>query len=868
MRWLAAICLALWGVVAGAQDRAPTSASIVTRVETGLALLDRGDLPAAYARLNAVNELAQDHRPGALATFYPNAALALYFHDAGRYDAALRFAASAVAGLTSHGLGAHRARHMASVVLGASLFRLGRLDEAETTLRAVLADVQGNAAQADLYGMALHYLARSVSRLRTADEVAVRRAFLEGFSEAWRVAAPDVLQVRYLQLQYEDDRGADPADLLPRLAALVSDADRARGVSESQRSYYAGYYGYLLARVGEYAAAEAALRRQYDVLRRSEQRHDDVWENARRLAEVMVYTKGAQGGYDFLRLEVQRAEALEAPVNALALYHRDLGRIAGGAGNVALAQTHFRDAYAVARGAFPATSALALHLRRFLDPEDGGMTGYRFRAEVAAPEPEVTLRADGAHVLYLFLQGRHVALGDWFARVEPGQGPEPDPALYHINRALYRAMIGQSEGMVADLRAARAAAQDQAGSALHPQAAVFDVIHAIGFAWGTEHDPARARSSVSALAARGAGLSPGMKLLIESLSVYVASQTGDKRALVAGLDAWAANPVARAPEGPWEIFANVLALEMAHGNRAPATLAPIEAGTFAAMGEGYALLRAINRLSVQVLAQPDGVSDTALADRARVERALSDMLPPSHPVLASARFALATAHQQRGEDPAAVTWLDKAIGGLRAAPHARRDRLAYLLARKGRLLASQGQLDEALAQTSDALAIIGDETGDGTYLGEVLTGHAETLWLRTRSAAKLEAFLAGWVDRSAVMASLLPEARADLLILRGFAATQLGGDAEPVFAQARAVMSSPIWDWRTKRSRLDQLLAEYRYRAGNLPGAWQAVTRSTDAYAAWVADGAGAVRAQKDTLRKHAVWEGAIGWALAEGLRE
>lgn len=49
-------------------------------------------------------------------------------------------------------------------------------------------------------------------------------------------------------------------------------------------------------------------------------------------------------------------------------------------------------------------------------------------------------------------------------------------------------------------------------------------------------------------------------------------------------------------------------------------------------------------------------------------------------------------------------------------------------------------------------------------------------------------------------------------------------------------------------------------------GAWDAITQATDIYVEWVSDGAGATRAQKDVLRRRAVWEAGIGWALAREL--
>lgn len=863
MRWLVALAVCLWSSIAVAQEAGPTLEAIVTEVEEGLALLNAGETEAAFARLNAVNELAQDHQPDALATFYPNAALALYFYDIGQPKPALQFATAAVAGLTSHGLSDHRARYLASVVQGAAQFQLGRPEQAEAPLRAVVMELRWNAAQADLYGMALGTLARVLSRLGSRDAPAMRRAFLDGLSPDWRVRAADVLQLRYLQLQYEEDRGADPAALLPQAAGLSADAEQTPGIPPMQRIYYLGYHGHLLMRTGDYEAAEEKLRAQYDHYRTANARHGDVWENLRRLAEVTLYTKDAQTGYDLLGSDMERAKSLNAPIDEVALIHRDLGRIANGAGNRPLAQAHFREAYATARSHFAATSEIAVHLRRFIDTQDAGLSEYQFRGELAAPGFDVMLRADAAHVLYLFLQGQYLPLGDWFARTEPGQ----NPAFFYINRALYRALIGQPNGMLADLQAAQQAAHD--GSELHPQAPIFDVIHTVGFAWGSEHDPARASRSVAALEARRDALGPVSQMLVTVLSAYVASQRAEKEAFLAALATWVRHPVVDRPKGPWEIFANSLALEMGYGNLPPDRLANIRRASLSAMGENYALLRSLDSLAFEVLARSDGFSDAALAERVGIERALSAQLPPWHPVLASARFAMATAHQNRGETQAAHDWLDKAIATLRAAPTPPRDRLAYQLARQGRVLLVMGQENEALARTTDALGMVSVTKESGTYLGEVLIAHAEALLKRTGNAARLEAFLADWMARPGVLASLLPEARADLWILRGIAVARIRDkDAEPVFQAAREAMSAPHWDWRSKLSRLDQLLAEYRYQSGDMLGAWEAVTRATDTYADWVRDGAGAVRAQKDILRRRAVWEAGIGWALARDLGE
>lgn len=846
-------------------QEAPNADDILSGVTAGLKLLEAGRFEAAFDQLNQINEQAQDHQPGALATFYPNAALALYFHDVGRWDAALQFSDAAIAGLSAHGLGTHRARIMASVVQGAALFRLGRHDQAETRLRAVVDETARQAALADLHGMALHYLARTVSRLGGSDAAALRRAFLDGLSPRWRVQPRDVVQVRYLQLQDAFDRMRDATPLVPRARALVAEAGGAAGLSEAQRMFYTGFLGRVLLRAGQPADAEHHLRAHHDFLRAREAKNRDAWDTARALGEAMVATQGAQAGYDFLLRELDFAQRNAAPVEALALYHRDLGRIAKGAGDGALAQVQFRAAYALARSRVGATEPLATHLRGFLRADDPAVAGYALRHEIPDPAFQLTLRADAAHVLHLFLGGRFVALHDHYRTARPDAAR--DPALFHINRALFHALTGHPEAMLRDLQSARRAAER--GSALHPRAPVFDIVHALGFIWGTEHAPEQAGPALTRLAQTGqAGT---VQLLADALALYMAGLQADKRGVHDGLRQWISHPQAQAPNGPWEVFANTLALEMAYGNMAPSRLAPIRRATGAAMGasDGYTLARALDRMAQSVLAQSDSYSDAQLAERVVLERQISDMLPPGHPVLASARFALANAYLERGEAQHAAAWSDRAIATLRATPYHDADRLAYLLARHGRILLALGEDNAALSQTTAALALVPEDANmTGTYLGEVLLAHSETLWHRTRNARKLRDFLSPWVTRDAVMTRLLPEARADLLIQSAFAGARLGGEAEAAFARADGAMSSPTWDWRPKRSRLANIWAEHRYRRGDLRGAWDKARQATDLLVDWLEDGAGVSRVQKDRMRHRAVREAGIGWALAETLTD
>ncbi|MDA7427403.1 hypothetical protein PGB28_02950 [Primorskyibacter aestuariivivens] len=865
MRRLGVVLLLLsLGLNAPAQE-APGADDILSGVAAGLELLETGQFEAAFDQLNVINEQAQGHQPGALATFYPNAALALYFHDIGRWEAALQFSDAAIAGLSSHGLGTHRARIMASAVQGAALFRLGRYDQAETRLRAVVDETAGKAALADLHGMALHYLARAVSRLGGADEAALRMAFLDGLSPIWRVQPRDVVQVRYLQLQYELDRMRDATPLMSRTKALVAEAAAAAGLSDAQRMFYTGFLGRVLLRSGQPAEAEQHLRAHHGFLRAQEAKNRDAWDSSRALGEAMVATQGAQAGYDFLLRELDYAQRNAAPGVAVALYHRDLGRIANGAGDGALAQAQFRAAYALARGSVDATEPLATHLRSFLRADDPAVAAYPFRHEITDPGFQLTLRADAAHVLYLFLQGRFVTLHDHYRTARPDA--VDDPALFHINRALFHALSGHPDDMARDLHSAQEAARR--GSALHPNAPIFDIVHTLGFIWGTEHAPDRAQPALTRLMQSEQGGTA--RLLADVLALYAAGLQADRHGLHGGLQRWLANPQAMAPNGPWDVFANTLALELAYGNIAPSRLAPIRRATESAMGTAndYALARTLDRMAHSVLVQSDSFSDAQLAERVVLERQMSDMLPPGHPVLASARFVLANAYLERGEAKRAAEWSDRAIATLRATPHHDRDRLAYLLARHGRILLALGRNDAALSQTTAALALVPEAaTMTGTYLGEVLLAHSEALWHRTRNAQKLRDFLSPWVTRDAVMARLLPEARADLLIQTAFANARLGGTAEPEFERADAAMSSPTWDWRSKRSRLANIWAEHRYRRGDLHGAWDKALQATDLLVDWLEDGGDASHVQKDRMRHRAVWEAGIGWALAEKLAE
>ena len=852
------------GLSASAQET-PSADDILSRVAAGLELLEAGQFERAFDQLNETNEDAQDHQPGALATFYPNAALALYFHDVGRWDAALQFSDAAIAGLSSHGLGTHRARIMASVVQGAALFRLGRYDQAETRLRAVVQETTGNETLTDLYGMALHYLARTVSRLGGSDEAMLRRAFLDGLSPRWRVQPRDVVQVRYLHLQDEFDRMRDATPLVPRARALVAEAAGAAGLSEAQRMFYTGFLGRVLLRSGQPTEAERHLRAHHDFLRGLKAKNRDAWDTARALGEAMVATQGAQAGYDFLLRELDYAKRNAAPVDALALYHRDLGRIANGAGNVRLAQVQFRAGYALARGTLDATETLPTHLRSFLRADDPAVAAYPFRHEIPDPGFQLTLRADAAHVLYLFLQGRFVTLHDHYRTARPDV--VDDPALFHINRALFHALTGHPDDMARDLQSAQDAARN--GSALDPKAPIFDIVHTLGFIWGTEHAPGRAQPALTRLMQSGQGGTA--HLLADALALYAAGLQADRHGMHGGLQRWIANPQAMVPNGPWDVFANTLALELAYGNIAPSRLAPIRRATQATMGpaERYALARALDRMAHSVLAQSDSYSDAQLAERVVLERQMSDMLPSGHPALASARFVLANAYLERGEASRAAEWSDRAIATLRATSYHDRDRLAYLMARHGRILLSLGQNNAALSQTTAALALVPEDANmSGTYLGEVLMAHSEALWHRTRNARKLRDFLRPWVMRDAVMARLLPEARADLLIQSAFANARLGGPAGPDFERADAAMSSPTWDWRSKRSRLANIWAEHRYRRGDLRGAWDKARHATDLLVDWLEDGAGVSRVQKDRMRHRAVWEAGIGWALADTLTD
>lgn len=850
--------------------------AVLAEVEAGLAMIEAGDMKAAYARLYAANEAAQDHRFSPLSVFYPNAALAVWFHDQGKFAEALRFASTAVTGFEANGLSDHPARVMAGAVQGVALMHLRRFQEATPALRRLVESTRNRTDVVPWHGLAQYALARSVTALGTPDQAELRAAFLSGYRPDWRVDFADALHIRYFQVAGEVSQArADRRDtgaFLEKSAALLRLAEQnAARVPQAQRMFYVGFHGNFLALVGRHREARGFLRRHHDFMRQAGLRNADVWENARRLTTSLFVTEGPQIAYDFLTAELAYARAQGASAEAQALYLRELGHLSTHLGDPARAQQHFRAAYATARKVVSATSSLAQHLRGFIAVDAPGFQEFEFANELQY-RPPPPMRADGGGTLEWFLKGDYAALNTMFQQMDPQV--QVDPALAYLNLALFHALVGAPERMQDALEMAHAAAL-RGGSVVSPDSATFDLINALGFGFGSEHAPERAANSVNALRKRADQLSESENLMRLALSVQIASQLADPGAMKHFLRQWQAAPRARSPQGSWDIFANLLGLEMAYGNLDPKALTPIAEATLAAMGpaDNYALARAFHRLSWHVLRETDTLSQDTLAERALTEQALRRGLPPGHSVLSAAQMAMATTYLNRGEPGSAVEWMARAISTLRASPYHNRDRLAYLLARQARAMMTLGDVAQAASLSEEALAMIDSRTEGRGYLGELLLVRVNALWAVTERAESVVAFLEDWLSRPGLLSQVRPEERVDLLSYQAVALSQMARTLADVdvalagFERAREAMQMRHWDWRSKRAQLDLDQARLQYRAGRLPEAWNDVRRATDTYVNWAADLSGSVpAAARRALQQRANWEAAIGWELAQSL--
>lgn len=851
-----------------AQPVLPDAAEVVTETDAGLALLRRGDVAAAFDRINTVNEIVQTNPYGPLATFYPNMGLAFYFLDRGKTATALQFASTAVTGFNTHGMGDHPGRQMASVAQGVALERMGRREEAELTLRGSVGETRNRPEFSAVHGLALYHLARVATLLDSNDQHEIRRDFLDRFSSDWPVPLPDAIHIQYYDLEHAERSGGAIEDLIRRSERLLQLAAPIENLPRAQLLYYHGYHGMLLTRANRFRDARPFLTRQYRYMREARITGPDVWRNLRQLALVVYRTDGPEAAYGLLQGDLEYARSLDAPPEEVATLLRDMGHIARNGGDNGTAQDHFRAAYAEARRALPVTDTLSRELRLLIDPQAPGFDAFAFAEEVRSiGSGQITFLPDASGTLQVFLSQGFAGVRPQLAGVNPAS--TGDPATFLINRALYHAMVGLPDSMRADLEAAYTAASE-GRSALSPQAAIFDIINAVGFLWGTDNAPERAMASLEALYARYAGLTEGERLIFHALGVYAGSHLNKSDLLKREVLAWTRQPRAAAPETPWDIFANLLALEMAFGNLPAAQTDPLHAALQEAIGPppGNRLARALTDMSWLMLASLDSRSDEALAARALVEQTLAETLPDSHHLLSAARFTMANTYLSRGDGAQSALWMRKAVTTLRASKYHRPDRLAYLMARHSRALRAMGDLHGGAALAADALALIDPDTASGTYLGELLIAQGSAIWDSTNNPSKAAAFFDDWLNRPGLLDRLQPETRVELLILDAGARARTGDveTALTAFARARDAMQLEHLDWRFNRARLELEQARLRFRAGHWSEAFADVTLANDIYADWAADNAVTAVADPETWKSRASWEAAIGWSLAQSL--
>lgn len=873
---VACLVVALSGAAGAQQAQRPDLAQrVITRLDEGQARLLAGELDWALRLFDEANDLTFGTAGlDPLILLRPNLYQARYYKEVGDWRNVEEFAGWVVSGLDVEATRAHPFRIEAQFLLALAMAFQQRFTEAEPLLRRVVELASTTPGMRRVTEEAVFALAETVSALGSEEAWELRDIAIG----TWYEGHPVPLTKRnYLEfLQYEDARaaGLTADDLLPFVRDFIARIEAAPDTPESDYWTYSGFFGLLLTDAGEYAEAEPILEARLDYMRANGIRGTTLFHAIENLAAVRLGLYGPEAAMALFDTWMPQAEALGVPPQDIGLLTEVVGLYQQEFGRRDEAQASFRAAYLWLRQALPRSDENALRVAARIDPDDPALEAYSLRHEVAADRfPEFRLDARGTDVLRMVFEGGWRGVERHLQELrDAGRGTS---VLFHVNEALFLALIGEYDGAMAALDTARETSATSLDFAVRPDAPIFDLVEAVARLWATGHEAAGARAPLDRLLDRPDHLTEGEWSATLALDAYLAFRMGDRDAVEEALYYWYDYYQPGYAVTPWDILAGLLAFETAFwGVGEEDALWLMQAleddlAQFPTLG----LARALLELSHYMGSETAFFADDAVIRIGAIAQQLATDLPPNHPATVAAEHLMATALSWRGRSDEALDWLIRAGDRLRGNPYRTPDELAGLLSEQANTLMFLDRYDTALVLAREAFETVDPHTGDPTVAAHVLDTLARALAFRQGDSAEAAALLARTLDDPAFFDRLPLAERIALLTTQAVVVAETGSieEVRAVIRRAEALIGENIAGWETDLAELAWVRADAEAQGGDAAGAFAAMRLSNDFYFDWaravLASGGGEAVVTLDT-RDRAMREAALAWDYAKTLPE
>lgn len=865
-----ALVLALAGAVAPGAARAEGHGPAEALLAEGRALFLQGATGAARAKYSEAIALTAEAGPAA--AMAPYAAYAESFLVDGNLAKANEFATFVLDELADPVHASEPALLRALAVRGVALWLEGRAQEAEAMLSEVdarLASHPPHVVRSFLRPLAVLARVRMDAGTGGLDLAAAIRAAWAPDGELTAEEFGALLYAEMLALRQPRDE-AGRAAARTEGAAIVERAGEVDGLPPETLTNIQQQYASMLLDQGERAEARLWAERVDAALTAREDFGHQYLLNG----EVLTFLDYFDGRPDdalarAARLRDLALGAVPPRTELGAVLERDIGLIHEATGRTDLAQASFRSAYATVRRVRRLYDPEVESYRARIDPADPGMASFPLAAEFGATISPPDYLPNGADVLRLYLAGNFQSLGETL----PAAGERP---LEMLNIALFHAVGGNHDAMVATLDAARKAARTTLGSAVPANSPWFDLVEVLGTVWGTAHALPRAEDPLARLAARAGRLDAEARAVYLALAAFHALQTDRIDAMVRFTNAWLGEVDWGAEMSVWELFAATMIVETGFRGLPDTAARRLHQRVRTRLEARPELILALDYVDLSLYAK--GLNQAATAEGLLRLGAITKRLQASAPkpisFRAAGRIGYADALWLREDYAGAFAEYEAAVGEYRLDPYHRADVLASLMSSQATLLAWMGEYDRqrVMARQSYELAFSAPALTPAYLVGPV-QAYALSFWYAGDNARAIAILQRHMADPAFTGEMDTPS----LLRMGGLLAQLLDADGRPGEALAALDALEPLAEREREVAPLDYIAylqnrATVERQLGALGRAFEMVHRANAlgfALRRTLAAGTftGEVVRTSGELDRVGQ-EAAIGWDYAQGLPE
>lgn len=828
--------LALSGALRAQEPATPEDVAWINQaLSRAQELLDNGDTDTAYDLIARANDYTFERDFGAYAEkWLPNFMFAKYFRRPDKQDwsEVERFAGSVSVGLDTPAFRDRPERTEALLLLGEALSADNRFAEAEPIVEGAFRASLGVWGLESVHIRAAYTVAEVKSLLSRSDADEARAIAFDFYTPGGPIEDFEYAFLRYLDLNARrNDRGAndDAATLASGAHAFLEYLAGDVEVTESDRSFYSAFAALLLAENEEYdQALEIWLARQayLDQLGAFDR---EYFLGGQRIAGVLIRLGRHAEARNIMQDYIDTADREGyGERDVVALFYRDLAYVASIYEQDHLEQLYYRKAYAETRRVRSANHVDVLALKPFIDVTASDIGSFAFAAEIGArADTPFQVLPDASDVMRMFLEGNYLALKTSLE----GLGFS-DPAVL-LNRAMASAVLGDYDGMRANLKMGREQARKMPDGPVQADSPYFDLVEVLGTVWGTSHRTRDAEAPLARLAARQESLTPPERSLFLALSLMKDFQEGTEPLIIDGLKTWRAQFDPTREQNVWDAFSMMLAVEIGYSHLKPDEAEAQYDSVIVLMDRMPSLVLA--REYAEFVRYMNGAgyaeSDEGMAAMGALVNTIRPQVPPDHILQASTQFGYANALWARERYDEAFRAIQSAAEFYRASPYHRADTLAFLLSQQSLLLVVQGKTELGLAIARETYEQLDTRSARADLALTVISNYVYAL----RSFGDNEK--ATQIAREHVadhefMEKLIYHQKAELLINLGAAEAMSGSydAARRAFIEAEAAVPGDVFVAKLTLSRVSYQRGWLEYTTGNLSRSFDYMSQASDVY--------------------------------------